>query len=97
MEEICNCAAESCGADVVDAHLFTTDLCQMFNNLDSPIPVSGFQRYLLALCVIILNQVLEKVHSFLSFDLIHFDQVLKSKEKAHGSGCVYKTFFFFLA
>lgn len=32
--------------------------------------------YLLALCMIILNEVLQEVHSLLSLDLVHFDQVL---------------------
>lgn len=31
--------------------------------------------------MVILNQVLEEVHSFLGLDLIYFDQVLQSKEK----------------
>lgn len=30
--------------------------------------------------MVILNQVLEEVHSFLGLDLIYFDQVLQSKE-----------------
>lgn len=38
--------------------------------------------YLLALCVVILNQVLEEIHSFLGLDLIYFDQVLQSKERS---------------
>lgn len=38
--------------------------------------------YLLALCVVILNQVLQEVHSFLGLDLIYFDQVLKAEEKS---------------
>lgn len=41
----------------------------------------GLRWYLLALCVVILNQVLEEVHSFLGLDLIYFDQVLQSKER----------------
>ena len=32
--------------------------------------------YLLALCVVILDEVLEKVHSLLGLDLVDFDQVL---------------------
>lgn len=31
--------------------------------------------------MVILNQVLEEVHSFLGLDLIYFDQVLQSKER----------------
>lgn len=38
--------------------------------------------YLLALCVVILYQVLEEVHSFLGLNLIYFDQVLQSKERS---------------
>lgn len=37
---------------------------------------------LLALCVVILNQVLEEVHSLLGLDLIYFDQVLQKKERS---------------
>lgn len=43
--------------------------------------LGGLRWYLLALCVVILNQVLEEVHSFLGLDLIYFDQVLQSKER----------------
>lgn len=38
--------------------------------------------YLLALCVVILNQVLQEVHSFLGLDLIYFDQVLQAEERS---------------
>lgn len=40
----------------------------------------GLGWYLLALRVVILNQVLEQVHSFLGLDLIYFDEVLQNKE-----------------
>lgn len=43
---------------------------------------AGLRRYLLALCVVILYQVLEEVHSFLGLNLIYFDQVLQSKERS---------------
>lgn len=42
----------------------------------------GLRWYLLALCVVILYQVLKEVHSFLGLNLIYFDQVLQSKEKS---------------
>lgn len=42
----------------------------------------GLGWYLLALCVVILYQVLEEVHSFLGLNLIYFDQVLQSKERS---------------
>lgn len=38
-------------------------------------------EYLLALCMVVLYEVLEKVNSLLSFDLIHFDQVLLGHEE----------------
>ena len=41
----------------------------------------GLRWYLLALCVVILDQVLEEVHPFLGLDLIDFDQVLQDKER----------------
>lgn len=41
----------------------------------------GLRRHLLALCVVILNQVLQEVHSFLGLDLIYFDQVLQRRGK----------------
>lgn len=41
----------------------------------------GLRWNLLALCVVILNQVLEEVHSLLGLDLIYFDQVLQKKER----------------
>lgn len=44
--------------------------------------VGGGGWYLLALCVVILYQVLEEVHSFLGLNLIYFDQVLQSKERS---------------
>lgn len=60
----------------------------------------GLRWYLLALCVVILNQVLEEVHSLLGLDLIYFDQVLQSKEmsKVQPGGeikCVFNRFFGF--
>lgn len=42
----------------------------------------GLRWYLLALCVVILNQVLEEVHSLLGLDLIYFDQVLQRKKRS---------------
>lgn len=59
--------------------------------------LGGLRWYLLALCVVILNQVLEEVHSFLGLDLIYFDQVLQSKEKSRVQPvveiqCVFKGF-----
>lgn len=42
----------------------------------------GLRWYLLALCMVILYQVLEEVHSFLGLNLIYFDQVLQSKERS---------------
>ena len=45
----------------------------------------GLRWYLLALSVVILNQVLEEVHSFLGLDLIYFDQVLQSKREVQSS------------
>lgn len=42
----------------------------------------GLRWYLLALCVVILYQVLKEVHSFLGLNLIYFDQVLQSKENS---------------
>lgn len=47
--------------------------------------------YLLALCMIILNEVLQEVHSLLSLYLIHFDQVLfKTKEEPVRTTCATK-------
>lgn len=43
---------------------------------------SRLRWYLLALCVVILNQVLEEVHSLLGLDLIYFDQVLQREERS---------------
>lgn len=63
----------------------------------SHIQARGLRCYLLALCVVILNQVLEEVHSFLGLDLIHFDQVLQSKKMCRVQPgvkirCVFKGF-----
>jgi len=44
--------------------------------------LGGLRGYLLALCVVILNQVLQEVHSFLGLDLIYFDQVLQEEERS---------------
>lgn len=44
--------------------------------------LGGLWWYLLALCVVILNQVLQEVHSFLGLDLIYFDQVLQKEERS---------------
>lgn len=41
----------------------------------------GLRRDLLALCVVILYQVLEEVHTFFGLDLVDFDQVLQNKEQ----------------
>lgn len=43
--------------------------------------LEGLRWHLLALCVVILNQVLEEVHSFLGLDLVYFDQVLQEEER----------------
>lgn len=41
----------------------------------------GLRRDLLALCMVILYQVLEEVHTFFGLDLVDFDQVLQNKEQ----------------
>lgn len=41
----------------------------------------GLRRDLLALCMVILYQVLEEVHTFFGLDLVDFDQVLQDKEQ----------------
>lgn len=45
----------------------------------------GRGRYLLALRVVILDQVLEEVHAFFGLDLVDFDQVLRKKQR--GAAC----------